>query len=71
MDPYCCLKICGKSVNTTVKEEAGKNPVWNENLDIEMSDILNYVTSSFSFMPMDSDASKWTGNLFNADDLIG
>ena len=44
MDPYCILYIKEKEFRTSVKKEAGKQPIWNESFDIDVKDISDELT---------------------------
>ena len=60
MDPYVVVRIGGRTHNTSVRQKAGKTPVWNEILDIHYSTFNDEV----EFLVMDKDKGT-------KDDLIG
>ena len=59
MDPYTKITISGKSYETNVCENAGKNPVWNMKLKIP----IESVTEEMKIEVLDKDMT--------VDDLVG
>ena len=43
MDPYVLINYGGKKYKTTVQDEAGKHPVWNESFSIYVTNLNDTV----------------------------
>ena len=54
MDPYVVVDINKKQFKTKVHENAGKNPVWNHSLSINVDNYYN----SIKFTVLDEDLLK-------------
>ena len=59
MDPYCIIQVREQEFKTKVKEEAGKEPKWNECFDID----VKYIGDDLTVKVMDDDIGK--------DDTVG
>ena len=59
MDPYCVIKIGNTTLKTTVKDDAGKTPVWEETFKFkaQVGDIVNF--------------EVWDKEKIKKDDIIG
>ena len=53
MDPYVEIKTSKGTQKTTVKDEAGTTPVWNETIELELYKIEN----SIDFIVMEEDTT--------------
>jgi len=54
MDPYCIIKVREQEFRTTKKQEAGKEPKWNECFSID----VKYIGDDLSIHVMDDDVGK-------------
>jgi len=61
MDPFTTLKYDGKDWKTTVKDSAGKTPVWNETFRIQLGP--NHENKMLEFSVWDEDTMS--------NDLVG
>ena len=59
MDPYCIILVREQEFKTSAKEEAGKEPKWNQCFDID----VKYIGDDLTVKVMDEDIGK--------DDMIG
>ena len=60
MDPYVEIKTSKGTQKTTVKEDAGTTPVWNETIELELHKIENQV--DFIVMEEDATCSDFVGS---------
>jgi Ca2+-dependent lipid-binding protein len=51
MDPFCVLSFRGHEVKTTVKDNAGKKPVWNEKFTFN----IQAITETFKIDVLEED----------------
>ena len=54
MDPYCIIKVREQEFKTTVKEEGGKEPKWNQSFNID----VKYIGDDLTIHVMDDDIGK-------------
>ena len=59
MDPYCIIQVREQEFKTSIKEEGGKEPKWNDVFDID----VKYIGDDLTVKVMDDDIGK--------DDAIG
>ena len=60
MSPYCIVTYNGENKHTSVKEDGGKNPVWNDKLYFPISHNSDEIR-----------ISVWDKETLKKDDLIG